>query len=350
MLWLVFVCRSTEAAIVHGTVTDPLGLPVIHASVVLVQNGQILALALTRTDGSYQISSSASGRFYVLTSASNFKQITSLSFYAGAVDSHEEDMVLEPANVRQEIVTSVTGTPLPEAQVSAAVTVRRNAEFRNRLNLVDPLRQIPGVFVLQQGQYGGPASLFIRGGNSDANEVNLDGVPIINIGGQFDFSNLSTAGVGQFEVYRGPNSVLYGSDAAAGVVSLSTPRGSTPFPSFFYEGDAGSHTSFRNMAQLGGTYKRLDYYAGFDGFQSDNDIKMDEYHDYTSTANLGYAWSGATQFRVTARNSDAAVGTPGAFNFYGIATPASNRIRTSTLEPRGSITQSAIGTTWCAMA
>ena len=319
MLWLVFFCRSTEAAIVHGTVTDPLGLPVIHASVVLLQNGQILALALTRTDGTYQISSSASGRFYVLTSASNFKQITSLSFYAGAVESHEEDIVLEPANVKQEIVTSATGTPLPEAQVSAAVTVRRYAEFRNRINLVDPLRQMPGVFVLQQGQYGGPASLFIRGGNSDANQVNLDGVPIINIGGQFDFSNLSTAGVGQFEVYRGPNSVLYGSDAAGGVVSLSTPRGSTPFPSFFYEGDAGSHTSFRNMAQLGGTYKRLDYYAGFDAFQSDNDLKMDEYHDDTATANLGYAFSGATQFRVTARNSDAAVGTPGAFNFYGIA-------------------------------
>ena len=68
----------------HGTVTDPLGLPVIHANVVLVQNGQILALALTRIDGTYQISSSASGRFYVLISASNFKQITSLSFYAGA--------------------------------------------------------------------------------------------------------------------------------------------------------------------------------------------------------------------------------------------------------------------------
>ena len=319
MLWLVFFCRSTEAAIVHGTVTDPLGQPVIHASVVLVQNGQILALALTRTDGSYQISSSASGRFYVLISASGFKQITSLSFYAGAVDSHDEDLVLESANARQEIVTSATGTPLPEAQVSAAVSLQRNAEFRNRLNLVDPLRQVPGVFVLQQGQYGGPASLFIRGGNSDANEVNLDGVPIINIGGQFDFSNLSTAGVGQFEVYRGPNSVLYGSDAAAGVVSLSTPRGSTPFPSFFYEGDAGSHTSFRNMAQLGGTYKRLDYYGGFDGFQSDNDLKMDEYHDYTATANLGYAISSATQLRVTARNSDAAVGTPGAFNFYGIA-------------------------------
>ena len=319
LLMLVLFCGSTRAAIVHGTVTDPLGLPVIHATVVLVQNGQILALALTRTDGTYQISSSASGRFYVLTSASNFKQITSLSFYAGPVDSREEDVVLEPANVRQEIVTSATGTPLPEAQVSAATSVQRSGEFRNRIDLVDPLRQVPGVFVLQQGQYGGPASIFIRGSNSDASQVNLDGVVAGDIGGAFDFSNLSTAGIGEFEVYRGPNSVLYGSDASAGVVSLTTPQGSTGFPSFFYEGDAGTFTSFRNLAQLGGTHKKLDYFAGFDGFQSDNSLPMNEFHDYTAMANLGYAFSSATLLRVTARNSDAAAGTPGAFNFYGIA-------------------------------
>ncbi len=46
---------------------------------------------------------------------------------------------------------------------------------------------------------------------------------------------------------------------------------------------------------------------------------MDEFHDYTASANLGYAFTSATQLRVTARNSDAAAGTPGAFNFYGIA-------------------------------
>src|SRR5665213_1902394 len=111
-LFLVLLCPTAQAAIVHGTVTDPLGLPVIHATVVLVQNGQILALALTRTDGTYQISSSAAGRFYVLVSASKFKQITTSSFYAGPVDSREEDVVLESANVTQEIVTSATGTPL----------------------------------------------------------------------------------------------------------------------------------------------------------------------------------------------------------------------------------------------
>ncbi len=321
-LWIFLIllfCRASQAAIVRGTVTNSLGIPIVHANVVLLQNGQILALALTRSDGTYQISSSASGRFYVLTSANNFKQITTLSFYAGIADSHEENIVLESANARQEIVTSATGLPTPEAQVSSAVIAQRSTAFPNRTDLIDPLRQMSGLFVVRDGEYGGLTSAFIRGGNADANQINLDGVPIGEIGGAFDFSNLSTAGIGEFEVYRGPNSVLYGSDAASGSVDVRTLRGSTAFPSFLYEGDAGTFTTFRNKAQLGGTGKKSDYYGGFEAFQSDNSIKMDEYHDDTAAANLGYAFTSATQLRVIARNSDAATGTPGAFNFYGIA-------------------------------
>ncbi len=310
---------TTRAAIVRGTVTNSLGMGVIHANVVLLQNSQIVAIAVTRLDGTYQISSSASGRFYVLVSANNFKQITTQSFYAGAADSHLEDIVLESSNARQEIVFSATGTPTAEAQISSAVTPQRSATFPNRTDLIDPLRQVPGDFVVRQGEYGALASLFIRGGNPDSNQVNQDGVPIGDIGGAFDYSNLSTTGVGDLEVYRGPNSVLYGSDAASGSVNMRTSRGSTAFPSLFYEGDAGTFTTFRNRAQLGGTYKRLDYYGGFEAFQSDNSLKMDEFHDDTGSANLGYAFTSATQIRVTASNSDAATGTPGPFNFYGIA-------------------------------
>ena len=310
---------TTRAAIVRGTVTNSIGMPVIHANVVLLQNSQIVAIGVTRLDGTYQISSSASGRFYVLVSANNFKQITTQSFYAGAADSHLEDVVLESSNARQEIVVSATGTPTAEAQISSAVTAQRSASFPNRTDLIDPLRQVPGDFVVRQGEYGALASLFIRGGNPDSNQVNQDGVPIGDIGGGFDYSNLSTTGIGDLEVYRGPNSVLYGSDAASGSVNVRTSRGSTAFPSLFYEGDAGTFTTFRNRAQLGGTYKRLDYYGGFEAFQSDNSVKMDEFHDDTGSANLGYAFTSATQIRVTASNSDAATGTPGPFNFYGIA-------------------------------
>ncbi len=309
----------TRAAIVRGTVTNSLGTAVVHANVILLQNGQIVAIAVTRTDGTYQISSSVSGRFYVLVSAGNFKQITTRSFYAGTADSHQEDVVLESSNARQEIVSSATGLPTAEAQVSAAVTAQRSGLFPNRTDLIDPLRQVPGDFVVRQGEYGAPASLFIRGGNPDSNQVNHDGVPIGDIGGAFDWSNLSTTGIGDFEVYRGPNSVLYGTDAASGSVNVSTARGSTAFPSLFYEGDAGTFTTFRNRAQVGGTHKKFDYYGGFEAFQSDNSLKMDEFHDDTGSVNLGYTFTSATQLRVTASNSDAATGTPGPFNFYGIA-------------------------------
>ncbi len=308
----------TDAAVVRGTVTDTLGAPIAHANVALLKNGSIIAQTVSQGDGSYQLTSSSSGRFYVLASAGTFKQVTTQSFFAGPVDSHTENLVMEPAVVRQEIVVSSTGTPTPQAQLSASVSVQRNADFRNRVDLVDPLRQVPGVFVVQQGQYGGLASLFVRGGNSSSNQVTLDGVPIDDIGGVFDFANVATMGIEKFELYRGPNSVLYGSDAASGVVSLTTPRGSTSFPSLFYEGDYGNLSTFRNQVQLGGTHNKIDYYGGFSAFQSANNLPMDEYHDYTPSANLGYSWSAATQFRVTARNSVSAVGTPGPFDFYGI--------------------------------
>ena len=172
-------------------------MPVIHANVVLLQNGQIVALAVTRTDGTYQISSSARGRFYVLVSASNFKQITSLSFYAGPQTATRKTWCWSrPTRGRR--LSFLPPAPHPRGPGQRCGHARSAAaSSANRTDLVDPLRQVPGDFVVRQGEYGGLASLFIRGGNADANQVNLDGVPIGDIGGAFDYSNLSTAGIGR---------------------------------------------------------------------------------------------------------------------------------------------------------
>ena len=40
LLILLLLCRTTQAAIVRGTVTNSLGIPIIHASVVLLQNAR----------------------------------------------------------------------------------------------------------------------------------------------------------------------------------------------------------------------------------------------------------------------------------------------------------------------
>jgi len=43
--------------------------------------------------------------------------------------------------------------------------------------------------------------------------VLVDGVPLNNPGGAFDFANLTTENLDRIEVVRGPASVVYGSDA-----------------------------------------------------------------------------------------------------------------------------------------
>jgi vitamin B12 transporter len=311
-----------HAVSVHGTVTDPLGYPIANATVGLVQNGEVLLSARTGADGGYVIISPASGRFYVLASGVSFRQLQTQSFYGGRFDNVEQNVILEPDTVRQSVVVTATGTPQPQAQVSASVSGLTQEDLVNRADITDPLRQLPGINVVQQGERGGVTSVFIRGGNSTANRVVMDGVPIEDIGGRFDFGNVASLGLQDVEVYRGPNTVLYGSDAAAGVVALTTPRGSTAFPSFLYEGDAGSFGTYRNQAQLAGMMRKLDYYAGASSLYTQNSVPNDEYHNGTGVMNLGWSWSAKTQVRITGRATNAATGLPGGnggYSFYGLA-------------------------------
>jgi vitamin B12 transporter len=306
------------AAEVHGRITDPLGVPVAGAELALLAGGKIVTSGRSATDGTYSLHTGQSGHFYVVVVSQTFRQISTPAFYAGVLDSHLQNVVLEPERIHQQVVVTATGTPTPQAQVSGAITFVPQLDFRNRAILVDAMRQAPGTFLVQQGMYGGATSLFVRGGNSAANRVVLDGVPIENIGGVFDYSTLATTGIKSFEIYRGANSTLYGSDAAAGVVDLETPRGTTSFPSLLYEGDAGNFRTYRNAVQAGGTWHKLDYYGGFDALRSSNALPQDEYHLNTESVNLGYAIGGATSLRVTARNTNAAVGLPGAYNFTAL--------------------------------
>ncbi len=316
---LLFAFTSASHAVtVHGTVTDAVGRPVANANVALVQNGKVVLSTVTHDDGTYQLSNGASGQFYVLAAGRTFRQVSTKAFYGGVLDSVQQNIVLEPEWVRQSIVVTATGTPTPQAQVSASVTTIPALDFVHRADMVDPLRQVAGLDIVETGQRGGVTSIFIRGGNSDSNKILLDGIPIEDIGGVFDLSGLSATGIAQVEAYRGPNSVLYGSDASAGVIAFTTPRGSTPFPTLIYEGDAGSFGTYRNAVQLGGTHSKLDYYGAFSDLQTQNSIPADEAHNIAETANLGYAWSASTGLRVTFHNNDNATDLPGTYAFWGM--------------------------------
>jgi vitamin B12 transporter len=322
---LSLVTASAFAASVRGIVTDATGARVSGATVVLVQSGTSVGTAVSGTDGSFQILTGTEGRFFLLTSAKSFRQLETPVFYAKQLDTIERNIVLEPEWVRESIVVTATGTPTPQPQTSSATTVIGPLDIDLRTDFVSQLPLMPGASVMQIGQMGSQASLFIRGGNSDANMVLIDGVEAGDLGGRFDFGTLPATGVERAEVFRGANSTLYGAGAESGVVSLTTPRGTTSFPSFFLRADGGNFNTHHEEATIAGAYRKLDYLGTYSWLQTSNALPDDEHHMGAAAANLGWQLNAKTQIRGTAHYNVAATGVPNAWDFYQVTDNATQK-------------------------
>ncbi len=315
--FLISTCA--QAVVIRGRLTDALGKPVPRGMVRLVQGGKTVAFAYAETDGSFEIRSSESGRFTLLGSAAGFLPAIGLDFYGGVTDVLQQDVVLAANTVRQDITVSATGIPTPLPQLTSPVSIIPQEAMDLRTGVIDVMRQTPGAFMVQTGQMGGVTSLFLRGGNSTANLVTIDGVPADDIGGIFDFGTVSSTAVGKIDVVRGPDSAMYGTDAGAGVVTFETPRGTTLTPQLNYEGSAGNLYTYQNKASIGGTWSRLDYFGAFSRIDTSNALPLDRYHVSTSAMNVGYAFNGNTLIRFTIRNADSVQGVPGAWDFQGVS-------------------------------
>ncbi len=322
---LVFCAAVCSAASIRGVITDATGAHVPGAAISLVSNGQVVASAVSAADGSFQITTGSSGRFFLVVSAKSFRQLQTPDFYASQFNSIERDVVLEPAWVRESIIVTDTGTPTPQPQTSAATTVLGPLDLALRNDLVSVFRLMPGASTVQSGQNGAATSLFVRGGSSDDNKMLLDGVDIGDLGNQFDFGTLSTTAIESAEVYRGPDASLYGAGADSSVVSLTTPHGTTSFPSLLFQGSAGNLFTSREELELAGAHKQLDYLGAFSWLQTANNLPLDEYHVATSAANLGWQPNGSTQFRGTLHYAVEGTGVPSTWDFFHIADDATEK-------------------------
>jgi iron complex outermembrane receptor protein/vitamin B12 transporter len=316
---------TAHAASIHGIVTDATGARVTGASVALISNGQVIASAASVADGSFTLTTGLSGRFFLLVSASNFRQLQTPDFYGGQFDSVERNLVLEPAWVRESIVVTATGTPTTQQQTSSAITVLAPLDLALRTDFAGALRLMPGTSTVQDGQMGSQTSLFVRGGDSDDNKILMDGVDVGDLGNLFDFGPLTTSGQESVEVYRGPDSNLFGAGAMTSVVSLTTPHGTTSFPSLLFEGDAGTFNTSREQLELAGAHGHFDYLGSFNWMQTGNTLPNDEYHVATSTGNFGWQPNGTTQIRGTAHYLVDGTGVPNAWDFYGVADDATQK-------------------------
>src|SRR5215471_7626346 len=189
-----------------------------------------------------------------------FSFLTSSLLTPLALSAQQPDtMILKP------VVVTATRLPTPLNAVPVSITVLYASSLARAgvTSVADAVRAIPGAAVVQSGSFGSQTSVFIRGGESDYTKVLLDGVPLNQPGGAFDFAGLTTDNLERVEVLRGPASVLYGSDAVTGVVQLFTRDRRLPgTPALTLGTQGGTYGTLESHAAAAGGSTRLGWSVG----------------------------------------------------------------------------------------
>jgi vitamin B12 transporter len=189
------------------------------------------------------------------------------------------------------LVAISTRVDIPEENVANSVTVIDDKKIQSRQaeTVLEMLRDVPGVDVVQSGSRGNGTSIFIRGADSDQVLVLVDGVEVNSTTlGSFDFAHLTTENVERIEVLRGAGGTLYGSQAIGGVVNIITKKGDGP-PELTLSNGGGNGSTHREVAALRGTEGKLGYSLSVAHLQSDGFRRFnDDYENLATSARLDY--------------------------------------------------------------
>jgi len=296
----------------HGVIVDPDHAAVPEATVRLLSAGAS-EVAHTLTD--------RQGRFSFQRECANCSlEIRLIGFRTKRVPASVEARIIELqlAPVQENIVVTPNRTETPASLVGSTTSVITKEEIDARQEAVvsDLLQTVPGVTINRSGGYGATTSLFTRGGESNYTKVLLDGIPLNDPGGAFDFGALSATSLDHIEVVRGPQSALFGSDAMTGVVQLFSRHGEseTGRPQVTLNADGGNFETLNAGADVSGAAGRFDYNAFWSRFSTNNQGVNADFADSTAGTNLG--WNlGKTKLRWILRDDLSFAGTPGQVAF-----------------------------------
>ncbi len=127
-----------------------------------------------------------------------------------------------------EVVITATRTRTPLTELAVPVIVIDRAAIENALagDAAELIATLPGVEIARTGGPGQPATIFMRGTESNHTAVLIDGVRINpgTIGGAA-IQNILPESIERIEIVKGARSTLYGTDAIGGVINIITRAG-----------------------------------------------------------------------------------------------------------------------------
>lgn len=308
---------SAAAADITVKVLDPQSAAVAGAQVSIVSaSGVPVRTEFSSAEGLATFADLPAGDYQVQVLAAGFapQTVSGEKASAGVIT-----VQLHLAAATQTVVVTATRTPVPAEETATSISTleRGELELMQPVAESDALRFLPGAIVSVAGQRGGLSTLFVRGGDSTYNKVIVDGVPITEPGGIFDFGTVPLTGADRLEFLRGAQSTLYGSDAMTSVEQVFSATGTTPVPELRFGADGGNFHTAHGFAILSGAHGIWDYNLFGDQFNTQGLGVNNDYSNSLQGANAGVRLSEFAAFRLRVRHSNNRTGIPGEWNFNG---------------------------------
>ncbi|MBC7889691.1 MAG: TonB-dependent receptor [Ferruginibacter sp.] len=158
-----------------------------------------------------------------------------------------------------DVVFTANKYPQKQSSTGKVLTVIDRAQLENNTGrtIAQVLNEQAGLIINgSQNPLGSNQTIYLRGAGSANTLILVDGVPANDasgISGEFDLNQFSIDQVERIEILKGAQSVLYGSDAVAGVINIITKK------------QTGNRKVTLNASAAGGTYGTFKGTAGVSG-------------------------------------------------------------------------------------
>jgi len=174
-----------------------------------------------------------------------------------------------------EVVITANKFPQKQSSTGKVLTVITRTQLANNTGrtLAQLLNEQAGIIINgSQNALGTNQTVNIRGAGAANTLILVDGIPANDAAGissEFDLNHFSIDQVERVEILKGSQSVLYGSDAMAGVINIITKKqDGKKAASLNAIAAAGSYGTFKGTAGISGLVQKITYNLQYSRLQS----------------------------------------------------------------------------------
>jgi outer membrane receptor for ferrienterochelin and colicins len=226
LLFLVAYCPATaQKGRLSGKIVTVDKQPVINASVGIKNTAHG---TISGSDGTYSFAL-APGKYNVVVSMIGYKeQIQQVEILAGSVVSLDDITLTElPFSLSDAVVT---GQFEKQSLRNSVYQVRTIDSERIKLRGASTIQAVLNTELgirFSNDPILGTTDIQLMGMSGQNVKILLDGVPMVDRGGTREsLGQIDINTIERIEIVEGPMSVIYGSDALAGVINIITKKGS----------------------------------------------------------------------------------------------------------------------------